>query len=382
MKKRILYNILNEWRDEDIDDTPIDIDDDIDLEPISSDMSDEPDLDDDDFILSTTGNNNDFTHIITTENGVEMGIRYPKQEFFFNMYDVLHPFRRTPHKMKDLKDTWSTVLSQIIEWYKFYQDNSFGEEFKKEADDLRNIIHKDINNLGIYCNYDLKIIRVSPGEYDIKISANSVDFFKYLAKNVNAPFSQEYTKDSSARTLTEIGKGFMKNPSYEKLKNNVLNVIVHDEDNNEIGKCKLGGIIFGTGNVDYPHIIIPNFMIDRGVSAEIKYDIYFRRYKCYVYIYFTKPIPYANIPLENMDNNFFQKSDKKFNNCSSISDLLNKFIKNIDNKFYYETNYKEEDDEKLVINLDEMMKNSAKFFTFMNKLTHRWCFQDEIVLKN
>ena len=35
MKKKILYSILNEWRDDDMDDSPID-------------------LDDDDFALSTT----------------------------------------------------------------------------------------------------------------------------------------------------------------------------------------------------------------------------------------------------------------------------------------------------------------------------------------
>ena len=54
MKKKILYSILNEWRDEDMDDSPIDLDDDIDLEHGSSDMDNEPDLDDDDFALSTT----------------------------------------------------------------------------------------------------------------------------------------------------------------------------------------------------------------------------------------------------------------------------------------------------------------------------------------
>src|SRR5574344_747657 len=54
MRRKILYNILNEWRDEDMDDSPIDLDDDIDIEPTSSYMSDEPNLDDDDFALSTT----------------------------------------------------------------------------------------------------------------------------------------------------------------------------------------------------------------------------------------------------------------------------------------------------------------------------------------
>ena len=54
MRRKILYSILNEWRDDDMDDSPIDLDDDMDIEPTSSDMTDEPDLDDDDFTLSTT----------------------------------------------------------------------------------------------------------------------------------------------------------------------------------------------------------------------------------------------------------------------------------------------------------------------------------------
>ena len=37
-----------------MDDSPIDLDDDMDIERDSSDMSDEPDLDDDEFALSTT----------------------------------------------------------------------------------------------------------------------------------------------------------------------------------------------------------------------------------------------------------------------------------------------------------------------------------------
>ena len=54
MKKKILYSILNEWRDEDMDDSPIDLDDDMNIEQDSSDMDNEPDLDDDEFALSTT----------------------------------------------------------------------------------------------------------------------------------------------------------------------------------------------------------------------------------------------------------------------------------------------------------------------------------------
>ena len=32
MKKKILYGILNEWRDDDMDDSPIDPDDDMNIE--------------------------------------------------------------------------------------------------------------------------------------------------------------------------------------------------------------------------------------------------------------------------------------------------------------------------------------------------------------
>ena len=54
MRRKILYSILNEWRDDDMDDSPIDLDDDMDIEHGSSDMDNEPNLDDDDFALSTT----------------------------------------------------------------------------------------------------------------------------------------------------------------------------------------------------------------------------------------------------------------------------------------------------------------------------------------
>src|SRR5574344_333472 len=54
MRRKILYNILNEWRDEDMNDSPIDLDDDINIEQDSSDMNNEPNLDDDEFALSTT----------------------------------------------------------------------------------------------------------------------------------------------------------------------------------------------------------------------------------------------------------------------------------------------------------------------------------------
>ena len=53
MRRKILYSILNEWRDEDMDDSPIDLDDDMDIEHNSSDMDNEPNLDDD-FALSTS----------------------------------------------------------------------------------------------------------------------------------------------------------------------------------------------------------------------------------------------------------------------------------------------------------------------------------------
>ena len=56
MRRKILYNILNEWWDEDMDDdSPIDIDD-INFKLTSSNMDNEPDLGDDDFVLSTNVN--------------------------------------------------------------------------------------------------------------------------------------------------------------------------------------------------------------------------------------------------------------------------------------------------------------------------------------
>jgi len=90
MRRKILCNILNEWRDEDMDNTPIDIDD-MDLEPTSSDMSAEPNLDDDEFVLSTSN---------TKE-------------------DILYPLKKNKHAKK-LWDNFSQqqqdIVIKILEW--------------------------------------------------------------------------------------------------------------------------------------------------------------------------------------------------------------------------------------------------------------------------
>jgi len=142
MRRKILYSILNEWRDEDMDDSPIDIDDD--LQPTSSDMSDEPNLDDDEFALSTINNthsdlngcvcyydnNNDFTYI-----------------FSRNIYDIdpltlnfEEPFNKRKHNL--LLKSWKDMGDYII---------SSQDIFKKSEDEIRQIIKDSLEKYGI-CN--------------------------------------------------------------------------------------------------------------------------------------------------------------------------------------------------------------------------------------
>ena len=94
MRRKILYSILNEWRDEDMDDSPIDLDDDMDIEHGSSDMDNEPDLDDDDFALSTTNHTQGFNEYMG-------GMHISKVDgWFFNPYYIKEPV----FKAKNLKD--------------------------------------------------------------------------------------------------------------------------------------------------------------------------------------------------------------------------------------------------------------------------------------
>ena len=91
MRRKILYNILNEWRDEDMDDSPIDLDDDIDIERDSSDMDNEPNLDDDEFALSTSN---------TKE-------------------DILYPLKKNAHAKKlwdNFNSSQQDVVMKILEW--------------------------------------------------------------------------------------------------------------------------------------------------------------------------------------------------------------------------------------------------------------------------
>ena len=89
MRRKILYNILNEWRDEDMDDSPIDIDldDDMNIEHGSSDMDNEPDLDDDDFALSTTFHKKSYI-IKYLYNIYTFNNKYQGNVFLHRSYDL------------------------------------------------------------------------------------------------------------------------------------------------------------------------------------------------------------------------------------------------------------------------------------------------------
>ena len=74
-----------------MDDSPIDLDDDMNIEPTSSDMGDEPDLDDDDFALSTSN---------TKE-------------------DILYPLKKNAHAKKlwdNFNSSQQNVVMKILEW--------------------------------------------------------------------------------------------------------------------------------------------------------------------------------------------------------------------------------------------------------------------------
>ena len=102
MRRKILYNILNEWRDEDMDDSPIDLDDDMNIEPTSSDMSDEPDLDDDDFALSNiTSNKSDYI-ILSDEILLKKG---------YCPYSLEDPFH---YDINELTEKWTKLFDKIL----------------------------------------------------------------------------------------------------------------------------------------------------------------------------------------------------------------------------------------------------------------------------
>lgn len=142
MKRRILYNILNEWRDEDIDDTPIDVDDDMDLEPISSDMSDEPDLEDDDFVL-TTGNKKLYPIYSEEIPGLVDNQRYNDYVIFaphtFDIYsfDISKPYD-IDQCVENIKKIQSIIISTVIG---DYDVNNFNK-YNIVKDILTNILNE------------------------------------------------------------------------------------------------------------------------------------------------------------------------------------------------------------------------------------------------
>ena len=104
MRRKILYNILNEWRDEDMDDSPIDIDDDMNIELTSSDMSDEPDLDDDEFVRSNiTSNKSDY--IILSDE-----ILLKKGYCPYSLEDSFH------YNINELAEKWTKLFDKILNY--------------------------------------------------------------------------------------------------------------------------------------------------------------------------------------------------------------------------------------------------------------------------
>jgi len=124
-----------------MDNTPIDIDD-MDLEPTSSDMDNEPDFDDDDFVLSTTNHAQGFNEYMG-------GMHISKVNgWFFNPYYIKEPV----FKAKDLKDAEKIVNDYFQRILKKLNDKNLQSKAKIideiQPKNFNSIIHrKDIANL-------------------------------------------------------------------------------------------------------------------------------------------------------------------------------------------------------------------------------------------
>lgn len=213
MKKRILYSILNEWRDEDMDDTSIDLDD-MEFEPTSSNMSDEPDLDDDEFVLSTQSDKNskcvdvnDNIRFIrgycpfALDNTIDYNINDVVDKWYIFMktiYDKLRTFG-----VKGLtKSVIIKILSNLYPHIKEYVENSQVEiEFSKIKEGTGSIYIK-INSFNI------------PSKY-IK------DDFVIMSKNNVASRTIKNHIQSNISDVTD-DKIIFKNNQYLKFNNNFI----------------------------------------------------------------------------------------------------------------------------------------------------------------
>jgi len=124
-----------------MDDSPIDIDDDIDFEQTSSDMNDEPDFDDDEFVLSTTGNKKIYPIYSEKIPGLVNNQRYKDYVIFaphtFDIYsfDISKPYD-IDQCVKNIKKIQSIIISTVIG---DYDVNNFNR-YNMVKDILTNIL--------------------------------------------------------------------------------------------------------------------------------------------------------------------------------------------------------------------------------------------------
>jgi len=184
MKKRILYNILNEWRDEDMDDTPIDLDD-IDFEATSSDMDNEPDLDDDEYILSTQHKNNILSDVY---------------EFYEYIFQLLKDFEK------------KGVLTAIYAFYKLCaRTSSIDNKTHIDNDYIDNTISNIISYANNILNNNELLIsgkdfcKMRPLEHINNVS----DFKKCFQGNCLIYVSRYNNKDSADCFEVNVGGVFI-----------------------------------------------------------------------------------------------------------------------------------------------------------------------------
>jgi len=401
MKKRILYSILNEWRDEDMDDSPIDIDDDI----TSSDMNnDEPDFDDDDFVLSRIGDTDaGVTNILICKNNEDAKtISIPNQKIYFNMFDIDKPFRRERHTLKDLQDSWYKLFKNIVKWHKFFKDNDLISENpqrvgSEDYETIENFVNANINDLGIYVdkekyNFDYSHKKGGNG-LAITISMYYYDFYDGLVKK-HCPFkvtmphdtyreSYDFTKNRVNGTFTKLLHGpnnkiILKREDIREFSiDSKTDSDIKDDFANKI----ISGIIYKRKGYKDIDIVLPSFLKMKN-NMDCGYTIYF--YEGAIRIYF---LPFYN----NHNKDKFSPFDTTPTSSTGVYGLLSDgwipfapvinmsdikrteiyyhgkavpIISGYDHYFYSSAF------------ADDLLHSNDEFFKHMTKLTHRWCFHD------
>jgi len=171
-----------------MDDSPIDIDD-IDLEPTSSDMNDEPDLDDDEFVLSTSQSSNNTVILPALDKDGKKVCVETRCVNPFSL-DLNKPFKKD--SFQKTIQFWKNLMSE-------YEDNTTDEinnnDFLNFIDDYLTEHGKEYD-----INYDRKKIIIKE-EYEMNILKCHIYMdADYFEKNViphwmrnNLPESVYYT---------------------------------------------------------------------------------------------------------------------------------------------------------------------------------------------